>query len=52
MFLIVYGPSAIKKRNITAGAADIWQVGHTGGMIKTLVITIDKIRLFGGGDCI
>lgn len=52
MFLIVYGPSAIKKRNIMVGVADIWQVGQTGGMIKALVITIEKIRLFGGQDCI
>lgn len=34
MVFIVYGLSAIKKRNIMAGAADIWQVDHTGGMIK------------------
>lgn len=52
MFLTVYGPSVIKKRNIMAGAADIWQVGHTGGMTKALVITIKKIRLLGEGDCI
>lgn len=52
MFLIVYAPSLIKKRNSMAAVADILQIGHTSRMIKVLVITIDKIKLFCGGDCI